>query len=150
MKAIAVLATLALATACTTNGAVAAPDSGLEFRVVGQTGYATTERSDAVIASDEATFRNTWAQHLGNEQAPPIDFAAETAVFLFGGMRPTGGYAVEVRGVSLDNGTLVIDGGVTEPPSGSMTTQAITYPTAVIAVKSRDIRSVRWTPSRAQ
>ncbi len=147
MKAIALLATLALAAGCTTNGAVATAGSGVEYRVVTQSGYATTERADAVIAADETTFRNTWAQSLGNEAPPAINFATETAVFLFGGTRPTGGYAVEVRGVTLENGTLIIDGGVTEPPPGSGTTQAITYPTAVLAVKSRDIRSVRWNPS---
>lgn len=150
MRQLALLALLPFAAACTTNGAVA-PDASAEMRVVHQSGYATTERTDAVIATDESTYRNTWAQFLGNPQsAPAIDFSTETAIFLFGGMRPTGGYSVEVRGVRLENGTLVVDGGVQAPPSGSMTTQALTYPTAVIAVKNRDIKTVRWTPARAE
>jgi len=116
------------------------------MRIVHQTGYATTERADAAIASDETTYRNTWAQSFGSGDVPEIDFSTETAVFLFGGMRSTGGYSIEVRGVSVEGTTLVVDGGVQGPPSGSMTTQALTYPAAVLAVKNRDIRSVRWTP----
>jgi hypothetical protein len=151
MKAIAFFAALALATGCTTNGAVAPSDAAssnaaVEMRVVAQTGYATTERADAVIATDDPTYRRTWSQLLGGGEPPAIDFATDTAVFLFGGGRPTGGYSVAVRGVSLEGNTLVVDGGVQSPPNGSMTTQAITYPTAVIAVKSRNIQNVRWTP----
>jgi hypothetical protein len=150
MRPLAILPALAFAAACTTGGATA-PGAPAEMRVVAQTAYATTERTGALIASDEATYRNTWAQSFGNPgAAPAIDFATETAVFLFGGMRPTGGYSLEVNGVSLENGTLVVDGGVQAPPSGSMTTQSLTYPSAVIAVKSRDIKTVRWNPAQTQ
>ncbi len=146
MKVPALVAALALVSACTTNGGAAAGDAGPAMRVAAETGYATTERSDAVIVTDEATYRRTWERLIGNGEPPAIDFTTESAVFLFGGARPTGGYSIDVRGVSVENGTLIVDGGVQSPPAGSMTTQSITYPTMVIAVKTRDLKDVRWTP----
>jgi hypothetical protein len=148
MRLFAAFATLFFASACTNAGAAAgtaaAADPG--FRTVGNAAYAARTERGAVVATDEAAYRNAWDSMIGTGEAPAIDFAAETAVFLFGGQRSTGGYSVEVRGVTLDGDTLVIDGGVKAPPPGSITTQALTSPYAVIAVESRAIRNVRWTP----
>jgi hypothetical protein len=83
---------------------------------------------------------------IGAGEAPAVDFETETVVFLFGGQRSTGGYSVDVRGVTMEGDTLVIDGSVQGPPPGAITTQALTSPYAVLAVKSRAIRNVRWTP----
>jgi hypothetical protein len=144
MRLFAAFAMLFFASACTTAGAAAAADP--RFRTVGNAAYASRTERGAVVAADEAAYRNAWDSMIGTGEAPAIDFAAETAVFLFGGQRSTGGYSVEVRGVTLEGDTLIIDGGVKAPPPGSITTQALTSPYAVLAVESRAIRNVRWTP----
>jgi hypothetical protein len=148
MRLFALLSTLFVASACTNAGAAGgtAADAEPQFRSVANAGYASRTEKGAVVAADEAAYRNAWNSMIGAGEAPAIDFASETALFLFGGQRPTGGYSVEVRGVTLDGDTAVVDGNVQGPPSGSMTTQALTSPYAVIAVQSRAIKNVRWTP----
>jgi hypothetical protein len=144
MRHFTALALLFLGSACTTAGAAAAADP--RFRSVANAAYASRTERGAVVAADEAAYRNAWDSMIGMGEAPAIDFTSEKAVFLFGGQRSTGGYSVEVRGVTLEGDTLVVDGGVKAPPPGSITTQALTSPYAVIAVESRAIRNVRWTP----
>jgi hypothetical protein len=144
MRLIAAFAMLFLASACTSTG-VATP-AAPEFRTVVNAGFAQRTEPGAVVAADEVTYRNVWNSMIGNGVPPSVDFSTETAVLLFGGQRPTGGYRVEVHGVTLEGDTLAIDGNVQGPPPGSGTTQALTSPYAVLAVQSRVIRNVRWTP----
>ena len=138
------LALLFLASACTNTGAAAVADP--RFRTVANAAYPSRTEAGAVVAADETAYRQALDSLIGSGEAPAVDFAVETAVFLFGGQRSTGGYSVEVRGVRLEGDTLVVDGGVMGPPPGSITTQALTSPYAVLAVESRAIKNVRWTP----
>jgi hypothetical protein len=148
MRLFASVAALLLLTACTSAGSVGgtAPDAAPQFRMIANAGYASATGATAVVAADEAAYRSAWTSMVGVGEAPAIDFATETAVFLFGGQRPTGGYSVAVRGVRVEGDTLVVDGSVSSPAPDTMGTQAITSPYAVIAVKNRDIRNVRWNP----
>ncbi len=146
MRHFTALAMLFLGSACTNAGAGAVAAADPRFRSVANAAYASRTERGAVVAADEAAYRNAWDSMIGAGEAPAIDFTTETAVFLFGGQRSTGGYSVEVRGVTLEGDTLVVDGGVKAPPPGSITTQALTSPYAVLAVESRAIRNVRWTP----
>lgn len=99
---------------------------------------------ETVAAFDEASFRSTWSKRVGAGEIPRVDFSKEAAVFVFGGMRNTGGYSVDVRGATLDGDALVLDAVVNGPPPGAIVTQVITYPFAVVAVTPRAFRSVRW------
>ncbi|HYK00802.1 MAG TPA: protease complex subunit PrcB family protein [Thermoanaerobaculia bacterium] len=148
MRLFAAFATLFVASACAGAGAAATStgDAAPGFRTVSNAAYAERTEPGSVVALDEAAYRNAWDSMIGAGEARAIDFTTETAVLLFGGERSTGGYSVEVRGVTLEGDTLVVDGGVQGPPAGSITTQALTSPYAVIAVQSRAIRNVRWTP----
>ncbi|HEX8617742.1 MAG TPA: protease complex subunit PrcB family protein [Thermoanaerobaculia bacterium] len=148
MRLLASLAALVLLTACSSAGAAgSAPgDAAPRYRVVANAAYASATGTNAIVAADETAYRNTWSSMIGAGEAPAVDFATETAVFLFGGERPTGGYSVAVRGVRVEGDTLVVDGSVNAPPPDAMSTQAITSPYAVIAVKTRGVRNVRWNP----
>jgi hypothetical protein len=146
MKAVFVSAALLFAAAaCTSGGAVEpAPSAAPQFRLIGAAGYAAREAAGELVARDQQTYAAAWREHVGEGEPPAIDFTNETAVFLFAGQRPTGGYSVSVKGVRVEGTTLVIDGGVQTPPPGGMSTQAITSPYAVIAVAHRDFTNVRW------
>lgn len=146
MKVASLAVTLLLATACTSGGAVetGAPSAAPQFRMIATAGYAARETAGELIARDQQTYAAAWREHVGEGEPPAMDFATETAVFLFAGQRPTGGYSVAVNGVSVEGTTLVIDGGVQSPPPGGMTTQALTSPYAVIAVANRSFTSIRW------
>lgn len=116
----------------------------MEFRTVTSGAYASSETATAAVAANEDEYARLWQSLIGNGTAPPVDFTIETAVFLLGGQRNTGGYSVEVRGVTLEGETLVVDGEVQAPPPGSITTQALTSPYRVLAVRSRGVRDARW------
>jgi len=97
-----------------------------------------------VVASGEAGYRSAWTTNVGEGDPPPVDFPHERAVFLLLGARRTGGYSIDVRSVSIDGGTLVVEAPVTSPRAGGITSQALTAPWAVIAVKGPVFRDVRW------
>lgn len=142
---LALLAALLFTTSCTANGAVAegAQTGPVEFRTLSTSTYAQAQEPANIVVTDEATYRRTWETMIGSGEAPQPEFATDTVIFLFGGMRPTGGYAYEVRSVRLEGDTLIVDGGVKSPPRGAPVTQALTSPHTVIAVKSRAIKNVR-------
>lgn len=146
MRTLALFVALFVTGGCAVNGAVSEEAGPVTFRTVANAAYATNTEATAVAAFDAETYRAKWDALIGNGEPPAVDFATESAVFLFGGQRPTGGYKYEVRGASIEGDTLVVDGGVKGPPAGSITTMALTSPYAVIAVKSRAFKDVRVTP----
>ncbi|HEX2061789.1 MAG TPA: protease complex subunit PrcB family protein, partial [Thermoanaerobaculia bacterium] len=119
------------------------------IREIGSGAFAAAESAQAVAAFDETGYRAQWRSLVSPDQQPPaVDFATESAVFILGGQRPTGGYSVVVNGAALEGETLVVDAIVEGPPAGAITTQVITSPYAVIAVKSRAFRNVRWSAEK--
>lgn len=117
----------------------------VQVRAIGKGGNALdAEQPDSVVAFDDETFRSTWTTRVGGGEPPSVDFSKEAAVFVFGGMRNTGGYSVEVRKANIEGDALVLDVVVHGPPPGAIVTQAITYPYAVVAVTPRGFRKVRW------
>jgi hypothetical protein len=103
-------------------------------------------RAQAILASDEAAYRRLWTSVIGGGEAPSADFASESVVFLLAGPRPTGGWTVEARGASVEGETLVVDAAVQAPSPDAIVTQAFTSPYAVVAVKTKSVKDVRWNP----
>jgi hypothetical protein len=146
MKA-AVLLCAALITinGCTvTPAAEPAGGESVQVRKIAEGGNALdAQNADTVAAFDDGTFRSTWSARVGTDEPPRVDFSKEAVVFVFGGMRNTGGYSVDIRGAKVEGETLVLDAVVEGPPAGAIVTQVITYPYAVVAVTPRAFRSVR-------
>jgi len=117
----------------------------VEVRTLAHDAFGASDTKQAVVAFDEPAYRLQWASLVGRDEQPPaVDFTREAAVFVMGGQYATGGYSVDVKGVTLEGETLVLDAAVEGPPAGSMTAQVITSPYAVIAVKSRSFKTLRW------
>jgi hypothetical protein len=143
---------LALAVAACSSQSMQ-PLSAPAFRVVkagsyGREATAATpggpSKASVLVATTEADYRRLWDLYVGEGDAPPVNFASERVVFLLLGLRRTGGFAIDVNGVAIDNGALVVDAPVQRPPAGGMSTQALTAPWSVIAVKGPAFRDVRW------
>jgi hypothetical protein len=130
------LLVLALALGCAT----ARPPS---FRVAAKGTQSSVQQRQALVARDASTYQSMYARLIGNETPPAIDFATQTAVFLFAGERPTGGYAIDVQSVAVDGDTLVVTATVAGPKPRGIVSQVITYPWAVAAVDTR-VENVRW------
>jgi outer membrane protein assembly factor BamB len=138
----------AAAPASTVETAAAAETVGgtVEVRNLSSGTYGASEQRGAVAAFDEQTYRARWAELVGEGQPPAVDFSREAVVFVSAGQRSTGGYKVQVRGARVEGETLLLDVVVQGPPAGSMTSQALTNPYAVVAVSGAAFRDVRWAP----
>lgn len=150
MRLIVLVAALAFANACTVSGATEGATGGVvEIREIGSGAFGAAESVQAVAAFDDAGYRAQWRALVNPDQQPPaVDFASESAVFILGGQRATGGYSVVVNGATLEGETLVVDAVVEGPPAGAIVSQVITSPYAVIAVKSRAFKSVQWRAAK--
>ncbi len=91
---------------------------------------------ELVGSQDQLT--NLWYQAYGSQlqvpQVPSIDFSRETVLAVFDGQKPTGGYDIKVRGVSVENGELYVDLVQQQPQQGQIATQALTSPWMLIHV----------------
>ncbi|HEV7238651.1 MAG TPA: protease complex subunit PrcB family protein [Thermoanaerobaculia bacterium] len=147
MRAALLWAVLAMANTCTT--AKVAENAGaenVEISTIARGGYAAQESErKAVLSTNDDDYRRQWKELIGESEIPNVDFGRGVVVFLLGGMRNTGGWSVQPTSARVEaDGTAVIDAKVKGPPPGGITTQAITYPYAVIVVKSRDVKKVNW------
>ncbi len=102
-------------------------DRGVQSRV--------EEARQAVVRS-AAEWTVLWRAHATRPQ-PPIDFGREMVIAIFLGSRPTAGYAVDVVGTRDEDGVLVVDYRVIEPPRDAITAQVITSPYVMVAVPVR-------------
>jgi PrcB C-terminal len=151
MKAAVLFILISTASTCSapSGGTTAGTTGGpVELRTLQTGGYpaATPRQHEAHLAADEKTYRELWRSLIGDNPPPAADFAKESVVFLFAGQRSTGGHSIEVRGASVEQTTLVVDAEIKGPPPGSMVTQALTSPFAVIAVSTKNAKDVRWEP----
>ncbi len=141
MRAALLLAALALNTCSTAK--VVGP---VEMQTIAQGAYGTDQpERKAVLATSDADYRKQWESLIGEGDAPNVDFEKSVVVFLIAGMRNTGGYSVKPESVRVeDDGTAILEAKVQGPPPGGIATQAITYPYAVVAIQSRDVKKVQW------
>lgn len=139
MKSVVLLTVLALANTCAAGGSV-------EIRTIKSGAHASANPAEprAAAAFDESRYHMLWSATIGDGEAPAVDFATESVVFLLAGEKPTGGWTVEPRAAVVEGETLVVDAAIKPPPPDSMVTQAFTSPYAVIAVKSKAFKDVRW------
>ncbi len=97
------------------------------------------------VATSQAELENLWGLAYGNLLTPPdlpsVDFSRESVAGMFLGQRPTGGYSVNVQGVSLEDGEVYLQVDVTEPAPGAITTQALTNPWVMVRVSQPNLSS---------
>lgn len=147
MKIFAAASLFLVTIACAMAGA-----QEIVMRTAGGGAYAASGSAteQALLATDAASLAKLWSTHVGGEPIPAIDFARESAVLLLGGERPTGGWRVVPKSVRVEDDVLIVEAAIEGPPAGSMATQALTYPWAVIAVSPASFKSVRWEAPRAR
>lgn len=139
LAAVAMVSAAACSSAKATEGPV-------ESRIVGRGSLGANRSAErqAMLASDAASYEAQWARLVGKGELPVVDFESESVVFLFAGERNTGGYSIEVTGTSVEAEELVVSAVVRGPGPRTIVTQVITYPYAVVAVKAREVKTVRW------
>ena len=116
----------------------------MEMLTIASGSYAAAEERLAVLVKSDAEYRQQWSALIGEGAIVPVDFDKVVVVFLMGGTRNTGGWRVEPVSARVEGDTAVIDAKVQGPPPGSITTQALTQPYAVISLNQRGVEKVRW------
>ena len=118
----------------------------MELRTIGRgtNAVAKSQQPQAIAAADAASYQGLWPSTAGGGEPPAVDFASESVVFLLAGERPTGGWSVEPRSAAIEGDVLVVDAAIQGPAPDAFVTEALTYPYAVIAVKTKSFKDVRW------
>ncbi|SDE76510.1 PrcB C-terminal [Thermus arciformis] len=97
--------------------------------------YAETEPR-AYLANTPARFAEVWALAVGNRlprpPAPSVDFRTRSVAAFFWGLKPTGGYGVEVAGVTYAGDSARVVLSLTSPRPGAIVTQALTSPYVIL------------------
>jgi hypothetical protein len=134
---------LLLLAACGGAGGGASPLAGTPVAVapLAPTAVLMRTRYDArarLVLRSQEELNDVWARlyrGLPQPPAPPaVDFTRDMALFAALGTRPSGGHAVAIPRAALDGGVLRVEVVETRPGAGCMTTQALTYPVALVRV----------------
>lgn len=84
-------------------------------------------------------------RNLSLETLKTVQFEREHIVLAAIGQKPTGGYSVTLDSSEIRSGTLELRIRVAEPAPGTMVTQALTTPCAVIAVTAEGWDDIQIT-----
>jgi len=123
----------------TDNSAYVPPAEKLIWDIVAQGSNAIgSEEPEYYIVKDQSSLLSVWNKFYGNQlsvpELPPVDFDKETIVAILMGQKATGGYALDLKNISLDNNELFIDLKQIVPGEGAITTQAFTNPWMLIKI----------------
>ena len=136
MRTILTLVLASLSVAC--MGPAPSEELPITRLAKGQHSLQTEQQFDVITG--QAQFRHLWSQF--DAGAPPaLDFTRETAIAVFMGERPTGGYAIRVDSVTRSEGELLVEVVLQAPGPECMTTQAFTQPYEMVSVPSGPTRA---------
>jgi hypothetical protein len=103
--------------------------------------YSGSEFSVAKIYTADR-WRRFWQEHLGREQPVDFDENLHQAVYIELGVRPTGGYRVEVVRAYEEDKNLVLEYSEREPAPDQLVTQALTTPWVMVLLPRTALRVV--------
>ncbi|WP_161881724.1 protease complex subunit PrcB family protein [Deinococcus alpinitundrae] len=124
----------------TGSGSSTPTSSGtLKFREVASGSNALVSTPQIKLASSQDNLSVLWNAAYGRQvPVPPTPLiVGQSAVGIFLGNRPTGGYGVTVQSVSASGSALDIVVNVRAPGPGSINTQSITSPWTIVAVQGQ-------------
>jgi hypothetical protein len=98
------------------------------FTTVARGQQSAVEERREVVVRTAAEWKALWKEHSPDEPLPKVDFEKSIVVGVFTGMRPTGGYAVEITAIDRDGEGLVVSWRETKPAADAMLSQMLTFP----------------------
>jgi hypothetical protein len=103
------------------------------------------------LITDEAAWRRAWDVIGAGRPLPDISFDTRAVVVAYQGRQTTGGYSVEVTGISRAGTVLAVTLNERRPASGSFTTQGVTSPFVAVSVpRPPSGASVRFADERVR
>lgn len=132
------VATTTSTTTSTTGGNVnGSAASSVGFREVASGNNAQASSASVVLANSQSSLDALWSTAYARQvPVPPTPIiVGQTAVGVFLGSRPTGGYSVAVQSVRASGSALEITVNLRSPGPNAITTQSITSPWAIVSVQ---------------
>ena len=129
MRTIPILVLASLSVACMGPG----PAEELPITRLAKGQHSLQTEQQFEVITGQSQFRHLWSRFDAGVP-PALDFTRETAIAVFMGERPTGGYAIHVDAVTRSDGGLLVDVVLQAPGPECMTTQAITQPYEMVSV----------------
>lgn len=100
-----------------------------------------------IVAKSAGEWQEKWAATGATQSTPDVsavDFSTEVVVGIFAGEKPTGGWRIDPDvNVRIQGRFAAVSYEVVGPGEGCLTTQAITSPYLVLAVKGEQVRFER-------
>jgi hypothetical protein len=107
------------------------------------------ELIEATGATGENAEKQTLERLTKSLKVDKIDWKTQMVVIVSGGVKPTGGYSVEVTGLKVKDKTLTVHWKLNSPKPGSFVTQIVTHPAQAVLVERFD-GTVRFDPPAAK
>ncbi len=104
--------------------------------------FTTVSKGDAsgqqtarqVTVRTAAEWKTLWKEHAPAEKMPTIDFTKDMVVGIFLGTKPSTGHSVEIVGVRMQEGELIVEYVQKQPGRGTMAAQILTEPYHLVSV----------------
>ncbi|HEV3485198.1 MAG TPA: protease complex subunit PrcB family protein [Vicinamibacterales bacterium] len=100
-----------------------------------------------VVVRTAADWAELWKEHTGTANPPAVDFTRTMVVAVFAGMRPSGGYAVEITQIEKTDAAIVVTYRERKPGPDDITTQALTFPFHIVRTDAH-AGDVTFRPAR--
>ncbi|HWS88731.1 MAG TPA: DUF885 family protein [Pyrinomonadaceae bacterium] len=107
----------------------------VEFSLLATGTYSTREEGRAVqLITDWEGWRSAWEIIGAGRPLPDVSFDTRAVVLAYQGMKPTGGYSIEITDIKRTGTVLAVTVNERHPASGSFTTQALTSPFVAVSI----------------
>jgi hypothetical protein len=104
--------------------------------------YIVSPRQVVIRTDDELSA--LWREHIPDRPQPPVDFSREMVVGVFLGSKPTAAYSVAIVSTIEANGVLQVRYRISQPPSGVITAQVISFPYHLAAIRKSSAKEVKF------
>ena len=110
------------------------------FQLLDEGFYASRKEAGIVVAEGADALERLYKEDISSAKRPPVmvDFDRCVVVAIFAGERSSGGYRLEITGARYENKELNLRYRLHVPKPGSMVTQALTSPYAVILLEKTE------------
>jgi hypothetical protein len=147
IRAVCLLVATLLASGCASSRSETAEGGPLARQITQSAHCGLTAPGHVHLTSREEVQRLEAlpGRNLSLETLKTVQFEREHIVLAAIGQKPTGGYSVTLDSSEIRSGTLELTVRVSEPAPGTMVTQALTTPCAVIAVTAKGWDDIQIT-----
>ena len=137
-QALAILLLAACGTRPSPSAAFSQEPTAVTIEVLVAESYSGITDSRRLVIRDAATWQAVWKEIVGARtpapQPPGVDFDQNMVILAAMGQRGTGGYAIRIDEVAVEDGQLNVVVRETAPGPGCMTIQALTAPVTAVRV----------------